>query len=333
MPPARALAVLGLAAAAAAGGCHTDREFAFLNVDDRPATAVAARGAPAPADRFIAARGTKRTRPGFAFAQLTPDVWAPFDVSIHTGLFDPAQMETAAGTRVCLEIDNVGFTVFYDACATYGTSPAGWTVVAFTGTPVTNLPGSVFLDAAEIELRVESDGDTLRFHARPFGSDTWQEVAQTPWPGQSGPLEAAFGVAPILKGTLVGFDHPSFASSDPPAPPAGAAAVAALADDALLEGLAAFLLLDGASPDFPGATARLDAAAAVLADAQTALAALPQDGAAKKAGRDLAKGAKKLGRAREQVAAQDVDGALANLGKAGAKVEKAVLRLVPQPFP
>jgi hypothetical protein len=332
MPSARAiaLAALGFATSAATSGCVTDKHFAFLNVDDRPTAAAAARGAPAAVDRFVFARGAKKTTPGFAFVQLTPDVWAPFDVSIHTGLFDPAQMATANGTRACLEIDNVGFTIFYDVCATYGTAPAGWTVAAFTGAPVTNLPGSVFLDTAEIELRTETDGVTLRFHARTWGSDTWQQVAQTPWPGQTGPLEAAFGVSPILKGTLVGFDDPSFVSADPPTPPTGANAVAQLANDALLEGLAAFLVLDGGTPDFTEAGLRLDAAGTALGNAQTALDALPQDGAAKKAARDFAKGAKKLGRAQEDVAEQDAEGALKNLGKAAGKVEKGILRLVPQ---
>jgi hypothetical protein len=59
---------------------------------------------------------------------------------------------------------------------------------------------------------------------------------------------------------------------------------------------------------------------------------LAPDGTTKKAGRDLAKGAKKLARAQDDVAEADADGALRNLGKAGAAVEKAVLRLVPQPL-
>jgi hypothetical protein len=109
--------------------------------------------------------------------------------------------------------------------------------------------------------------------------------------------------------------------------------VAAAANDALLEGLAGVLLLDRASPDFAGAATQLGAAGDALANAQTLLAALPQDKTAKKAGKSFAKGAKKLGKAEEQVAAQDADGALTNLGKAAALVEKGVLLLVPQPFP
>jgi len=54
---------------------------------------------------------------------------------------------------------------------------------------------------------------------------------------------------------------------------------------------------------------------------------------AKKAAKSFAKGEKKLGRAQEQVTGQDADGALKNLGKAAAAVEKGVLLLVPQPFP
>jgi hypothetical protein len=333
MASRRALVALSLVCTAAAIGCHSERVYGIFQVSERSSAPNAARGAPGPADRFISVRGKKKTKPGVAFVQLTPDVWAPFDVSLHTGLFDPAQTATANGTRVCLEIDNVGFTVYYDVCATWAASPAGWTVAAFTGAPTMNLPGSLFLDGAEIELRAETDGTTLRFHARNWASGTWEPVAQTPWPGQNGPLEASFGVAPILKGTLVGFDDPTFSSAPPPIAPTGAPAVAAAANEALLEGLAAFLLLDGPSPDFAGASTQLGEAADALGVAQTLLAGLPQDNAAKKAGRSFAKGEKKLGRAEEQVAEQDADGAVENLGKAAAAVEKGVLLLVPQPFP
>jgi hypothetical protein len=332
MTPPRALAVALCLASAAASGCAVDQRVAKMYGDERSVGAALGRGAPA-TDRFVGARGTKRTKPGFAFVQFTPDVWAPFDASIHTGLFDPAQTATANGTRVCLEIDNVGFTVYYDVCATYAASPAGWTVTAFYGAPTTNLPGSFFTESLELELRAETDGTTLRFHARPWTSTKWQSVAEMPWPGQAGPLEAAFGVAPILQGTLVGFDDPSFTSSPPPTAPTGVDEVAAAANDALLEGLTGFLLLDGPSPDFAGAVTRLTAAGAALDTAQTLLAALPQDKTAKKAAKSFAKGEKKLGRAQEQVAGQDADGALKNLGKAAAAVEKGVLLLVPQPFP
>ena len=332
--PALAAALACCAALALGAGCSKDERNASLDSlqRSRPEGALTSRGVPASRDRFIGARGRGKTKPGTAFIQLTPDVWSPFDVSIHTGLFDPAQMATADGTRTCLEIDNVGFTVFFDVCAAYGAAPDGWTVTAFTGAPLVNLPGSLFLAAPEIELRIESDDATLRFHGRVAGAGTWEPVAETPWPGQTGPLEVAFGVAPILKGTLVGFDDPSFASAAPPTPPTGAQAVAAGGNDALLEGLAAFLALDGASPDFALAATELTAAGSSLAGAQALLAALPPDGTTKKAGRELAKAAKKLAGAQQDVADQDADGATKNLGKAAVAVEKAVLRLVPQPL-
>jgi hypothetical protein len=267
-----------------------------------------------------------------AFARVTPDVWAPFDLSIRTGFFDPAQMATADGTRACLEVDNVDFTVFYDVCATYAAAQSAWNVAAFTGLPIVTLPGSVSLAGLELELRIETDGITLRFHARLAGSGTWELVAQTPWPGQATQLEAAFGVSPILKGTLVGFDDPSFASGPPPSAPTGAGAAAAAGNEALLEGLEAFLALDGAVPDFGVATTQLASADEELVEAQALLATLPPDGTTKKAGRDFGKAAMKLARAQEDVAEQDADGALKNLGKAAVAVEKAVLRLVPQPL-
>jgi hypothetical protein len=317
-----------------APGCATQEVDATAKLLLRP-PGGGGRAASGPGDRYIGVRGKKKvagSEAPVAFARVTPDVWAPFDVSIRTGFFDPAQMATADGTRACLEIDDVDFTVFYDVCATWSAAQSAWTLGAFTGQPVVTLPGALALSGLEIELRIETDGATLRFHGRPAGAAAWSLVAETPWPGQGERLEAAFGVSPILKGTLVGFDDPSFASAPPPDLPMGADAVAAAANEALLEGLGAFLALDGASPDFPAATARLEAAADALADARTLLDSLAQDRTTKKAGRDLAKGAKRLARAQDGVAGQDADRALLNLGKAGAAVEKAVLRLVPQPL-
>jgi hypothetical protein len=284
-------------------------------------------------DRYFGVRGKKSTPTGLLFSQTTPDTWAPFDVSIHFGLFDPGQIPTADGVRPCLEVDNVGFSVFYDVCAVYSAAMGGWNLSAFRGLPFTPLPGALFVPGPEVEARIETDGTTLRFHGRAFGSMTWNEFASTPFPAQTEALKAAFGASQIRKGTEVGFDDPSYQSAPPPGPLTPEQEAAAPANAALLAGLSAALALDGASPDFEAAETSLLAARMSLVDAQTLTAALPETKATKKAAKRLAKAVKKLDAALASVDAQDVDRAFKDLLKAGDQVEQAVVLLVPQPIP
>jgi hypothetical protein len=282
------------------------------------------------ADRYFAIRGKKPTG-GLAFVQTPPDTWAPFDVSFRAGFFDPEQMATADGVRVCLEVDNVGFSIFYDLCADYVGATSSWQLSAFHGAPFTPLPGSLALAADEIELRQETDGTTLRFHGRAAGDAMWTEVSSMAFPAQLEPLKAAFGAANVRKGTQIGFDDPSYASGPPPGPVTPEREVAADANQALLLELDAFQALDGDAPDFGAAETALTSAQSALADAQAGAAALPPTKITRKAGKKLAGAAKKLAKALAQTQDQNADGALASLVKAGHKQAEGVLLLVPQP--
>lgn len=281
-------------------------------------------------DHYVGIRGKKRTPTGLAFMQAPPETWAPFDVSIHMGLFDPALMATAEGVVQCLEIDDVGFTIFFDVCATYDSGQSGWNLAAFHGLPSTPLTGALFVAGSEFELRAETDGTTLRFHGRPFGSMTWSEVASMPYPTVTVPLHAAFGVNLLAKGTEVGFDDPSHSSGAPVGTVTPERMVAASANGALLKALVAYQALDGDAPDFATAAAALDDALNALADAQTGAAALATP-AGKKAATRFKKAAKKLAAADDDVTDQDAPGALKDLEKAAKSYAKGVLAIVPQP--
>jgi hypothetical protein len=343
MNAARPCLLAALPLALASGCALEDRHAANIGVGSRE-TAVAVAGvggprAPAPRDRYIAVRGKRKTLPPpterqpAAFYQTTPDVFAPFDVSVHFGLFDPRQTATAGGVRACLEIDNVGFTVFFDVCGDYDEAQAGWNLFAFIGLPVTALPGALFVPGPDAEVRIETDGTTLRFHGRAFGSSTWTQVSSTAYPTQTAPLKAALGASRIRKGTVVGFDDPSFVSAAAPGPLTPEQAIAADANAALLAGLQAFLALDGPSPDFTAAAAALDAADAALSDARIGVAVLPEGDARRKADKLLTKASAKLQEAEIEAAAGLADRALKDLGKAADRAEAGILVLVPQPFP
>jgi hypothetical protein len=105
------------------------------------------------------------------------------------------------------------------------------------------------------------------------------------------------------------------------------------ANAALPAGLAAFLALDGASPDFPSAAVSLDLADTKLGDALLKLASLAPGKTQRKAQKLFTKGREKLLKAASESAAGDADGALKQLGKAGGAVEAGILLLVPQPKP
>jgi hypothetical protein len=282
-------------------------------------------------DHYVGIRGKKKTPTGLAFLQAPPETWAPFDVSIHMGLFDPARTSTADGVIQCLEIDDVGFSLFFDVCATYDAAQAGWNLAAFYGGPSqTPLPGALFVAGAEFELRAATDGATLHFYGRPFGSQTWSEVASMAYPVVTVPLHAAFGVNFLAKGTEIGFDDPSFSSGPPVGPVTTERMVAASANDAMLAGLAAYQALDGDVPDFATAGAALGDALLAIGDAQTGAAALGTR-AGKKAAKQFKKAAKKLGAAAKHTAAQKAPRALKDLEKAAKSYGKGVLGIVPQP--
>jgi len=291
------------------------------------AGALAAAG---PVDRYVQMAGSKTTL-GQAFVQNTPDVWGPFDVSIRTGFFDPEQKALPEDVRVCLEIDQVGFAVFYLVCGLYDDTLDVWQ--AFAGTQGGTLPGSINIAGDEIELRVEQTGGNVNFYARAAGAPAWTSVSTTTFPAQTIPLKASFGASALTKGTAVGFDGLQATFSAPPIAPTGAVAVAADVNAALIAAYEAQLDLDAGADDFAAAAAQLDAAENALDDAQVGVAALPASKTNQSAAKHIAKADKGLAKAQDQVADQAAAKAIKTLEKLGRSLVEAALLLNPQPFP
>jgi hypothetical protein len=308
-------------------GCE---EFAAFDEETRRELAATSRARKGGAlDHYLVIRGRKNGTE--AFIQTPPDTWAPFDVSIRTGIFDPAQAARVDGVRVCLELDTIGFTIFYDVCAVRSVSAGAWNVFSYHGPPATSLPGALPIAAQEIELRAETDGTTLRFHAREAGAKDWSPIGQMPFPAQSPPLKMSFGATGLAPKAEVGFDSPSHVSAPPPGPLTAVQQVVADLNLALLRGLAAYLALDGASPDFATAAASLGEAAAALGDAATGAAALPASDENETVEKRIGQASKSLGKAQAKVAAEKAAKALNNLEKAALRAAQAVLILAPQP--
>jgi hypothetical protein len=325
-----------LTAASLGAGCASNVETADASFRSGSRSSLAAvaggigpAGAPPTPDRFVVLAGKKPG--GLGFVQNTPDTWGPFDVSVHTGFLDPDQMATPAGVRVCLEISDIGFDVFYDVCALY--DGIDWAVSAFKGAPLMAIAGTIDIDADEIELRVEQVDDDVNFYARAFGSMTWTPVSSTSFAAQVDPLKPSFGATGLSKGTAVGFDDLFYDSSGPPSAPAPAVAVAADVNAALLAGLNAHRALEGGVPDFVDVAAALFDAQDAVEDAQDGAAALPPSKEVSRATKFLGKAAKALAKAQDQVADQDAEKAVKTLEKGGDSMVEAALLLNPQPFP
>lgn len=231
--------------------------------------------------------------------------------------------------RVCLEIDTVGFSVYYDGYAQYNQGAGLWQVFAFTHAGA--LVGSVNLPDDEIELRVEQVSDDLNFYTRAFGSGSWQLVATTAFPAQTAPLKAAFGATGLGKGTAVGFDDAVYISGPPLVAPSAAAAVAADVNAALLAGYTAFQEIEDGN--LGSAETDLGDAEDALDDAQFGVAALPPSKTVSSAAKQIAKADKTLAKAQDQVAVGDGDKALKTLRKLARPLIEAALLLNPQPLP
>jgi hypothetical protein len=281
-----------------------------------------------PLDHYLVVRGRRNRSQGFV--QTPPDTWAPFDVSIRTGIFEPEQAGRVDGARVCLELDTIGFTIFYDVCADWSASAGAWRVFAFHGPPAAFLPGEVQITAHEIELRTETDGTTLRFHAREAGAKDWSPVSQMPFPAQSPPLKMAFGATNVGPKDEIGFDSPSHASGPPPGPLTDVQQVVSDLNLALLRGLDAYLALDGGSPDLAAATASLAEAATALDAAAAGAAALAPSDDTETVSKRIAAADKALGKAQQLVDGGKAVKALGKLEKAALRVAQAVLILAPQ---
>lgn len=333
---ARLVLVSLLVGAALAAGCarNIDVADASFGGSSRESFAVVATGvgpagvATSP-DRFLQLAGKKPG--GLGFVQNTPDTWGPFDISVHTGFFDPDQIALPVGVRVCLEIDDVGFDVFYDVCGTH--DGVDWNVAAFKGAPLTPIAGTIEIAAAEIELRVEQTGGNVNFHARAFGAMAWTLVSTTPFAAQTEPLKAAVGATGLSKGTAVGFDDLVYVSSGPPSMPAPAVSVAADANAALLAGYAAYRDLEAGTLDFVSAAANLGVAEDALDDALAGAAGLPPSKDVSSAAKLLGKADKGLAKAQDQVADASAEKALKTLEKAADALIEAALLLNPQPLP
>jgi len=336
--------VLGslLGAALGASACathHVELADASISGANRSTgLAVTARAnAPAasvPTDRYVEVSGRKAAPTlGTGFVQTTPDIWAPYDVQIHAGFFDPTQKATPQGVRICLEIDDVGFDVFYVVCGQHIAATSTWQT--FAGTNLGNVAGVQNIVSEEIELRIEQrlEGmdEKIFFSARAAGAPDWIAISNTDYPEQLDPHKASFGASNITKGTAVGFDGLQATFSAPPVPPTGTVAVAADVNAALIASLDAQLALDAGLDDFATAGTALGVAEDALDDAQAV--ALPATKENQTAIKHMAKADKSLAKAQEQVVDQDSAKALKTLEKLGRSLIEAALLLNPQPFP
>ena len=240
----------------------------------------------------------------------------PYDISVRFGIFDPAFVPIADGSRGCLNLQSEDFvSIFYAVCAEYQSSPEG--MVVDTGPITTEL---FFPGERQADIRAVADGATLRLYGRAPGAADWTELGSgfaLP-PFQALRIGGAASFVP--EASQVGFDELAFSAGAPGSPSAEESA-ATLVLDGLSAGLEAILALDGDTPDFAAAGAGLEEAGNALSSAEAASLALgTKDG--KKAAKKLRGAAKKLSKARDRADEQNADAAL----KLAYKTPKAVIQ-------
>lgn len=240
----------------------------------------------------------------------------PYDISVRFGIFDPAFVPTADGSRGCLNLQSEDFvSIFYAVCAEYQSSPEG--MIVDTG-PIT---GELFFAGErQADIRAVADGTTLRLYGRAPGAVDWTELGSGFALPPSQALRIGGAAVFVPEASQVGFDELAFGAGAPASPTAEESA-ATLMLDGLSAGLEAILALDGDTPDFAAAGVGLEEAGTALSSAEAASLALgTKDG--KKAAKKLRGAAKKLAKARDRADDQNADAAL----KLAYKTPKAVIQ-------
>jgi len=283
------------------------------------------RGAAPPTDAYAGVRAGPGGA-GSAYAYPPLDLWAPFDLAVSFGIFDPAAGEQGPfGAEACLRAESLDGATFFAVCASLLPGRIELSAHASTETLADTL---VLGGASRADLRVEADGENVNFYGRETGADAWSLFASTPFGAQDAALRPLVAATLVPQLSEVGFDTPHFSSAPPP-DPSPEEAVAYELQLGLSDAVEAGLLLDGEGQD-PAAAAVLLASARGHFDAARAAAATLA-GPGRKTARKISQASKKLAKAQGQFAAGQFGKAFKSYAKAGKVVLQALDALLPAP--
>jgi hypothetical protein len=260
---------------------------------------------------------------GSAYAYPPLDLWAPFDVSVSFGIFDPAAGQQGPfGAEACLRAESLDAQTFFAVCGSLLPGRIELSAVSSTETLSETL---VLGGATRADLRVEADGKSVNFYGRESGEESWSLFASTPFQ-QGEPLRPIVAATVVPELSEVGFDAPHFSSAPPP-DPSQEEAVAYELQLGLSDAVEAGLLLDGEGQDPVAAAALLASARGHLDTARTAAEAL--SGPGRKTARKISQASKKLAKAEAQFGANQFGKGFKSYAKAGKIVLQALDALLP----
>ncbi len=317
-----------------AAGCAVEGETVAVGVSQgsRDAFAAASIAAKVPQDRYLRIIGTKKSKTGQAAIVAPIDLWGPFRCEVKGGLFDVDHTTQANGAIFGMEIDGRGPfppTEFYGVSSQI--TGGGLNVYAYTHNSTSSIGSHFFAGATEIELAIDYDGSTFTFLAREPGDLAYQTIATFGLMNQMTPLNPAIGCFNLAKNGVIGFDDFRIVSNGS-APMALAPNVdaARLIGEATTGAVEAMHRLDGADPDYAGASTDLADAQSKLATALAAVLALPASKPRKKAKNDLNDAAERLEAAISLVSAEKKAGKAISHLKVAVDLEfSASMRIYP----
>jgi hypothetical protein len=280
------------------------------------------RGAPAP-DHFLAVTAGSRGA-GSAGAGAPIDLWAPFELSVAFGMFDPEGGELGPfGARGCIRAESLDLTESFGLCAELQPGRMVLTPDATTGA----LAGTLVLAGATLaEIRITTDLDSLDFHGRELGATEWTLVDTVPFADQAWPLRPWVAAALVPERSQVGFDLLHFGSA--PAPdPTPEETVAYAVQQALSDALEAVHALDGPSRNPAAAATLLASAQDRLADAQAGADGLGKPG--KKAAKRIRKASQQFTKAQTLLGGPKPEKSITSYGKAAKSAAQALDALRP----
>ncbi|HEX2484279.1 MAG TPA: hypothetical protein VHQ66_03195 [Myxococcota bacterium] len=261
---------------------------------------------------------------GSAGAGAPIDLWAPFELSVAFGMFDPTGGEQGPfGAIGCIRAENLDLTTSFGLCAEVEPGRMVLTPDATTGP----LIGTLVLGGATLaELRIAADLDSLDFYGRELGATEWTLVDTVAFTDQAEPLRPWVAAALVPERSQVGFDLLHFAGAPPP-DPTPEQTVAYAVQLAVADALEAVLLLDGPIPDTAGSAALVASARDHLSDAETGASALGKPG--KRVAKRIRKSSAQFAKAQAQLGEGNVEKGLKTYGKAGKSAVQALDGLLP----
>jgi len=268
-------------------------------------------------DRFVEWRGKKK--PGFQgvpFGIAVAPVYLrpPFTLDGTIGIFDPSDLTASANTSGCIELDEEGFFGdlghYFLLCLDYILTPSPDVRVRTNVDANTMFYPSVYGGVA----RLQADLNNLSFQFRPLGASSFDTITTTPIADPTIQWFPSMGALGLLKGGVMNFDSIQWTNTAPSSPTLNEQ-IAWYFEEAMRFLNQACGALDGFDPDPVQAGSDIQASFSYILSARSDIDLLPDLKLGRQALKKLDCVDKNAGKALEEVADGDVEGAIGKINK------------------